>query len=518
MFFINIFKGISIKRINKMKIFTSKQIKDIDAYTIKNEPITSLELMERAAGKLTDWIADNYYFDVPVKIFIGPGNNGGDGLVIARLLSCLNFHVEVFLCNEKRSADAEANLRKLEKQKKATINKLSDVNSFPAIPSDAIIIDGLFGSGLTRPLEGFPAEVVKKINQTRPEVIAIDIPSGLFGEDNRNNNQDAIIKATYTLSFQFPKLSFFCPENEKFVGNWHVLDIGLHPDIIKKTETSYYFLTKEDIKPGLLTREKFSHKGHFGHALLISGSYGKMGAAALGTRACLRAGAGLVTCHIPQTGYHIMQTAVPEAMVSIDPSDTIFSEPPATDKYTTIGVGPGIGIDDITQKAFKKLLDHNSKPMVIDADGLNILSINKDWLGNLPEGTILTPHPKEFERLAGETTDHYSRLQLQKDFSEKYNVYIVLKGAFSSITCPDGSCYFNSTGNPGMATAGSGDVLTGILLALQGHNFTTKTAALTGVYIHGLAGDLAEKKQGQEALIASDIIDRLGEAFMTIKK
>ena len=502
-----------IKKNCFMKVFASKQIKDIDAYTIKHEPIASLELMERAAVELTDWIACNYYYALPFKIFIGPGNNGGDGLVVARLLCWMNIPVEVLLCSEKRSTDAEENLKKLREQDKAVIKVLNDISKFPDIPADAIIVDGLFGSGLTRPLEGLPAEIVKKINQSGCEVLAIDIPSGLFGEDNSNNNRDAIIKATHTLSFQFPKLSFFFPENESFVGEWHVLDIGLHPEAIKKTETPYHYLTKDNIRPNLEKRKKFSHKGNFGHALLISGSYGKMGAAILAAKACLKTGAGLVTCHIPKKGYNIMQTKVPEAMVSIDPSDTLFSETPPVDNYDVIGIGPGIGTDDITQKAFKKLLDTNNKPLVIDADGLNILSKNKKWLNMLPEGSILTPHPKEFERLAGETSGHYSRLQLQKDFSKKYNIYVVLKNAHTSITCPDGRCYFNATGNPGMATAGSGDVLTGIILALAGQYREPEKAALTGVYLHGLAGDLAEKKYGQEALIASDIIKNTGKAF-----
>ncbi len=501
-----------------MKIFAAKQVKIIDKYTIENEPIASIDLMERAGRGLTDWIADHYYFDRNVIIFIGPGNNGGDGLVVSRLLSALNFKVTTYLCSKKHSPDALQNLDSLKEQGKAEIKNLDDIKNFPGITEGTIIIDALFGSGLSRPLEGFPAEVVKMINKSNADIIAVDIPSGMLGEDNRNNNPENIIKAKYTLSFQFPKLSFFYPEHEQYTGQWHIIDIGLHPKAIAKNKTPYYYISNTEISERLKKRKKFSHKGHFGHALLISGSYGKMGAALLGTKACLKAGCGLVTCHIPKSGYHILQTGVPEAMVSIDTSDTLFTNLPDLKTYKAIGIGPGIGTEEVTQKAMKKLLDNNNKPMVIDADGLNILSANKEWLKSLPRESILTPHPKEFERLAGETTDHYSRLQLQREFSKTYNVYVVLKGAYTSITNPDGTCFFNSTGNPGMATGGSGDVLTGIILSLLCQGYSPESAAITGTYIHGLSGDMSVTKSSEESLIASDIIKGLGNAFNAIRK
>jgi NAD(P)H-hydrate epimerase len=397
------------------------------------------------------------------------------------------------------------------------IHTLVDGDQLPEMKRDDILIDGLFGSGLSRPLKGYPAGIVRQMNSMDCKKIAIDVPSGLMGEDNSSNNQESIFRADITLTFQFPSLSFLYAENEQFVGDWKVLPIGLHPDIIDSLKTDYYLIEKGFIRENLIPRNKFSHKGSFGHVLLISGCYGKMGAAVLGARAALRTGSGLLTCHVPKFGSQIIQTALPEAMISIDQSDILFSEVPDMSPFQAVGIGPAIGCRNNSQKALLDLLEKAEVPLVIDADALNILGEHKDWLDKIPGGTILTPHPKEYERLFGGAADHYERNQKQIGFSKKYNVTIVLKGAHTSISCPDGSCYFNSSGNPGMATAGSGDVLTGIILSLLGQGYKPEMAAIAGVFLHGLAGDIARDRMGEEAVIATDIIENLGNAYNEIR-
>jgi len=502
-----------------MKIFQSAQIREIDSYTISNEPISSINLMERAAQSVTNWVIKNCDILNEIFVFAGPGNNGGDALAVARQLYDAGYCIRVFILHNSNSlsSDCQINLDRIKSLKNCKLSDIKSVNDFPIINKENSIIDGLFGSGLSRPLDNLVLNVVKHINSSGAKIISIDIPSGLFCEDNSNNNQESIVKANFTLTLQFPKLSFFFPENQDFIGEWFVLPIGLHQEIINSTETPFYFLTNDFIKSHLKQRKKFSHKGIYGHVLLISGSYGKMGAAILASKACLRSGSGLVTTHIPKSGYSIIQTALPETMVSIDQSDLIFTDVSDATNYTSIGIGSGIGTKPNTMKGLRSLLNNFRKPIVIDADALNILSENKELIKNIPENSILTPHPKEFERLTCKWTNDYERLQKQIRFSVNNSVFVVLKGAHTSVTCPDGTCYFNTTGNPGMATAGSGDVLTGIILSLLGQDYEPKFAALIGVFLHGTAGDIASEKIGEEALIASDIIENLGNAFLKIK-
>lgn len=498
-----------------MKLFTCSQIAGIDKQTIQLEPIASIDLMERASLKIADWLVQYIDHKKPVYLFAGPGNNGGDAFAVARMLAWNKLNCTVFLCGFGRElkGDPAINWQRLEEQNLVCLKKINTDEDIPDISPETIIIDGLFGSGLNKPLEGLAARIVLHINQSGATVISIDIPSGLFGEDNSKNNLSVIVRANFTLTFQFPKLSFFFPENEQFVGEWKVLPIGLHSEAISQTESNMYFLNSEFISEKIKKRNKFSHKGTYGHALLIAGSYGKMGAAVLASKACLRAGSGLLTTHIPKKGYEIMQISVPEAMISIDLSHNIFSEIPELTAYSAIGVGPGLGKNEETKKAVKKLLQAKVQKLVVDADALNILSENRELLNLLPEMSVLTPHPKEFERLAGTSANSYDRLQKQLQFSQKYKVIVVLKGAYTCITFPDGKVYFNSTGNPGMATAGSGDVLTGVIAGLLAQNYSAGDATLAGVYIHGLAGDLAKEIIGETALIAGDIINHLGEAF-----
>ncbi len=501
-----------------MKILSSEQIREADAYTIENEPIASIDLMERASKACFNWIKSNFKKRKKVQVFCGMGNNGGDGLAIARMLGGTGYDVTVFIIKhtKKGSEDFQINEARLKKVKGIKIEYVSEDNSLPPVDKDAIVIDAMFGSGLKRPLEGFPASIVHHINVSDALVVSIDFPSGLFCEDNSGNIEKNIIKANYTLTFQVPKLSFMFPENDKFIGQWHLLDIGLNRDFINSIDAKKHLVLKEDIQKLYRPRSKFSHKGNYGHGLLISGSYGKMGAAILGARGALRSGIGLLTVHIPKCGYEIIQSSIPEAMCSIDEHETLFSGIKDTGNFNAIAIGPGIGTDKITEAGLKLLIQNFAAPIILDADAINILANNQTWLSFLPKGSILTPHIKEFERIAGKCTNSYERMQKALELAFKHQIFIVLKGAFTLTAFPDGRAYFNSTGNPGMASGGSGDVLTGIILGLLSQGYLPSEAAVAGVYLHGLAADIAARRKGYEALLAGDIIENYYKAVKKV--
>lgn len=502
-----------------MKIFTSIQVRKIDAYTIENEPIASIDLMERASLQITSWLVEMFDNSHPFLFLIGPGNNGGDGLAVARMLKEKNYMVKVLLVriSDTLSDDARTNLERLRRVPGLMISELEEISLLVAEDPGTILVDALFGSGLTRKLSGLARDVIMAVNKWPNLRIAIDIPSGLFGEDNTDNDRDAIFQSDFTLALQAPSLSFFFAENQAYVGNWEVLPIGLHPQILEEERSTWHYSTAGYVRDLMKPRKRFAHKGTFGHCLLIAGCYGMMGAAVLAARACLRSGAGLVTGHIPRFGYKILQTTLPEALISIDESDIIFTGVPGLQPYSAVGIGPGLGCKPNTGRAVHELLKSVRVPLVMDADALNLLAENKEWISLLPEDTILTPHPREFERLAGKAETGYARVSMQIEFAIEHKVIVVLKGAHTSIACPDGSCWFNTTGNPGMATAGSGDVLTGIILSLLGQGYTPHDAAILGVYLHGLAGDIASEASSEASLIAGDIIESLGFAFQYIK-
>jgi len=501
-----------------MKILTIEQTRAADAYTIKHEPIRSVDLMERAANQCAKWVMKKYDKTLPFSIFCGVGNNGGDGLVIARLLKKEGYDVTVFVVkfSDNYSDDFKANLNRLKEVGIEPIYLNQDENGFN-LPDNSIVVDAIFGSGLSKPIGGFIAEIVSKINDANNTTIAIDMPSGLFSESNIDNDKEAIIQANYTLTFQQPKLAMLFPENYDYVGDFEILDIGLHPQYLKEVKSNKTYFTKTIAQSILHNRQKFSHKGSYGHALLIAGSKGKMGAAVLSAKACLRSGVGLLTTYLPKIGIEIMQTSVPEAMCLESSGGDFIEGIPKLDAYSVVGIGPGLGKEEETQKALKLLIQTVNSPLVIDADALNILSENKTWLAFLPQGSILTPHPKEFERLVGKWSNDEERLELQQEFSYVNSVYVVLKGANTSITCPEKEIFFNSSGNAGMATGGSGDVLTGILTGLLAQGYQPKDAALLGVYLHGVAGDIAKENLDENAMIAGDILQYLPMAFGWLK-
>jgi NAD(P)H-hydrate epimerase len=500
-----------------LKILNASQIREADKYTIENEPISSIDLMERAASRATKWILRNYFEENPsshkVHVFCGMGNNGGDGLVLARQLDANDVDVKVWLVHfsDNQSEDFKENLDRIHDS--IEIVDLKDDFNPSDIQKDDLVIDAIFGTGLSRPPEGIAGDVIMALNSSDAEIVSIDMPSGLYDEDNSKNDYKRIINARHTLTFQNPKLSFFLAENEMKVGEVHVLDIGLSQEFINSIESSYQLVDDEMARALHRKRNTYSHKGTFGHALLVGGSEGKWGAIALAARACLKSGAGLLTVHTAIKGIDIVHQGVNEAMLNADPENEFISEIPDLAPYKVIGVGPGIGKKEETQRAFKRLIQNSPAPLVIDADALNILAENKTWMAFLPAGSILTPHPGEFSRLADFKGTHYDAIQKQIELSRKHNIYILLKGAHSTVTTPNGQIFVNSTGNPGMASAGMGDTLTGIVTGLMSSGYTSAESAVLGMYIHGKAGDLALENESVESLIASDLTTYLGRAF-----
>jgi ADP-dependent NAD(P)H-hydrate dehydratase / NAD(P)H-hydrate epimerase len=501
-----------------MNILNSAQIKIIDAYTINKEPVKSIDLMERAAGRCAEWIRRRMNPYNKIHVFCGMGNNGGDGLAIARMLSGRGKSVQVYKVSHaaKASPDFIINEKRLSGLRNLNYEKLAEGDPMPVIEHDDLVVDAILGNGITRKVEGHIADIVCHINASGSVIISVDMPTGLFDEDNGENDRNTIIRADYTLTFQYPKLSFLFPSNDEFVGSWHVLDIGLLDEGMHADDITYRLLDHDSLKQLYHPRKKFSHKGNYGHALLVAGSYGKMGAAVLTGSACLKSGAGLLTMFVPSSGYQIILSVLPEAMCITDDDQHHISSIPILDAYNVIGIGPGLGTEASSQRAFKRLIQEAVCPLLIDADAINILAENPTWCDFLPKNSVLTPHPKEFERLAGKTTNDYERLMNAVRFAGRFQVIIVLKGAYTAIVLPDGRCFFNPTGNPGMAKGGSGDVLTGVILGWMAKNYGSAHSAMMGVFLHGLAGDLAAKGRGVEGIMARDIIDMLPKAGMKL--
>lgn len=483
--------------------------------------------MERAGAACFDWIYENapqlfphiveeknYLF----QVVCGTGNNGGDGLVIARMLQKHGYSVEVFIVRlaERGSDDFEINLERLSK-KKVKVTEVRETDDLPDFADDAVIVDAIFGTGLNRPAEGVGAAVIEKINASGARVVSIDMPSGLFCSGNVAADRAPVVQADWLLTFQVPKRAFFLDGSFEAVGDITTLDIGLHPDFLEEVETDHHLFTAEEARSLRRRRSTFSHKGDYGHTLLIAGAPGKRGAALLAASGAIRSGAGLVTVHTDAQGALPIHVAIPEAMVSTDRGDHGFTSLPTLESFDAIGVGPGLGTDDHTARAFKQLIQQAEVPLIIDADGLNLLAENPSWLSFLPPGTILTPHPGEFARLTGKKASHVENLDLQRNMSAEYGIHIVLKGAHTSTSGPDGRIIFNHTGNPGMATGGMGDVLTGIITALRAQGYDSTEACTLGAYIHGLAGDLALEHQSEESLTPTDLIQSLGKAFQTLQ-
>lgn len=504
-----------------MKILTAVQMAQLDAYTIEHEPVSSIDLMERAATALTEEICKVGNSSNNFIIFSGPGNNGGDGLAVARMLSRRGLKVEVFLFNISGhlSADCAINKTRLKEGcPNVDFHEITSQFDLPKLTKNDIVIDALFGTGLNKPISGGFASLIKFINRNESTVISIDIPSGLMCEDNTSNYLAHIVRADYTFTIQAVKPAFLMADNQAFLGRWKVLNIGLLEDSLDPKQEIFKFDEHAAMKRLLRPRDPFGNKGTFGHGLLIAGSYGMAGAAIIAARACIRAGIGKLTIHTPKVNNSILQTSVPEAVLHHDEDNYHFATAVKMDAYNALAVGPGLGEKKDTAIAFIEQISHTLKPLIIDADGLNILSGHKGWLQQIPKDAILTPHPKEFIRLFGESGSSYDMLNQAREQAVHMQVYIVLKGHYTAICCPEGYVYFNPTGNSGMAKAGCGDALTGILLAFISQGYTAEDACRLAVYLHGLAGDLAARELTEESMTVNDLINHLPQAFKELKK
>lgn len=509
-----------------LPILNAEQVRASDAHAIASEPISSLDLMERAADRCAQriiellrqgaWGAPN---ETSFLVIAGMGNNGGDGLVVARLLHGAGYPVRVVRCEYRQqvSADNAANLDRLLVQGVQFTAIQESAEMVDIQPTD-VIIDALFGTGLNEEVPPLVASLIQQVRRSARPVVAIDLPSGLFAEDNAGQDRARIMRASLTLTMEFPKLALLLPENEVFVGAWELIPIGLDHEHAATVGSSYTMFLEQDASLMLRPRPQFGHKGTFGHALIFAGSRGRVGAAVLATRAALRSGTGLVTAHVPLGALEILQVSCPEAMCSTWSTSEHLDSLPALSSASAIGIGPGLGSDPDTALALKRLIQECALPLVFDADALNILAENRTWFAFLPPGAILTPHPKEFDRLEGSpATTGYQRLQRAREMARKQGVIVVLKGAWTAVCAPSGEVFFNSTGNPGMAKGGSGDALTGLLTGLLAQGYAPLQAALFGVYLHGLAGDLAALHKGMDGMHAGDIIEALPEAWKQLR-
>lgn len=501
------------------KILTSAQIKQVDAHTIVNEPVSSLDLMERAASTVTERICQLFNKEHRIFVFAGPGNNGGDALAVSRQLSLLGYNVSAYLFNigNNLSADCLSNKNRMRHCPTVDFHEITSDFVPPVITKDDIVVDGLFGTGLTRPLNGGFAAVVKYINSSEATVVSIDVPSGLMTEDNASNVMTHVIQANFTLTFQYNKLAFLFAENEIYVGRVEVLGISLIDPDDSSTSTPYHIIEQADIVHMLKTRPRFSHKGTFGHACLIAGKQGMAGAAILASRACMRSGAGKLTVHTPEANVLPLQIAIPEAILDIEHNAYCFSKPLDTTAYNAVAIGPGVGVEDTTTRALAQQLHYHRGPLVIDADALNILAQHQELMSQIPSDSILTPHKKELRGLIGASANSFEELQLTRSLAQQYHIYVIIKGANSAIVTPEGDVIYNTTGNPGMATAGSGDVLTGIMLSFLAQDYNPLQTSILATYLHGLAGDIAAKNLSEYSVIASDIINHLPQAFRMIE-
>ncbi|MCC8114329.1 MAG: NAD(P)H-hydrate dehydratase [Bacteroidales bacterium] len=506
-----------------MKIFSTDQIKAIVQYTIEHEGVTELDLIERAAKGIADEIKKRWKPSKRTVVFAGWGNNGADALAASRLLLAEGFDPEIYLFNiggSRLGEDCKAcRDRLLEEFPNARLTEITQKFDIPELDNRTLVIDGLFGSGLNRALPQSFSVIIRSINESNADIVSIDLPSGLFGDWNGNTINNNIIHATLTIAIEFPRISFFIDDNAELIGEWTVVNIGLSPKAIRQAPYTFYLLTRNDVRRILQPRWPEHYKNAYGSALICAGSYGMMGAAVLAARGCLRAGVGKLTCHAPRCGYYIMQTSVPSAMFDLDPHDVAISEITLKHDFKAVGIGPGIGTGDITINAlenFLKLANANGRALVLDADALNCIALRPLMLNYLPVMSVLMPHAGEFDRLFGAQGSAEARLRKAMEIAQTYNVVIVLKGRYTAVVRPDGKVHLNSSGSPALATAGSGDVLTGVITALMAQDYKPETAAIIGAFIHGVAGEISEMTHGTYGTTAEDIADNIGRAIKQI--
>jgi NAD(P)H-hydrate epimerase len=505
-------KDLTLSEVFFMKIYSPEQTRAWDQFTIDHEPVQSRALMARAASRAAEWILNKYGTARQFAVFCGSGNNGGDGLFICKMLWLEGAGADCYLL-ESASARTPDNQFYLDQfmQAGGHVQKLSDVHSFPLLSKDIIVIDALWGSGLSRPLEGIGAMLVEHLNQQGVQILSVDQPSGLMPITR------LAIRATHTLSFQSFKLPFFYPENDPYIGEVHVLDIGLHPGFYQQTASEFETTGRDEAVSLIRPRPRSGHKGNFGHAALLAGSWGMMGAAMLAAKSCMRSGVGKLSCLVTEKCYPLLQEAVPEAVFRIEPGTNYLTSLTSMEGFAALGIGPGWGVHADMVPLLNGALQSGC-PLVLDADALNLISAHNSLRSCIPEGSILTPHPREFDALAGRHGHSHERVQSAIDLARHLKSVVVLKGHHTLVASPSGVGYFNLSGNDGMATAGSGDVLTGLITGLRAQGYPAMDAARLGVWLHGCAGDHAAAKWGREAMVAGDIIEEIGNAYCLLNR
>ncbi len=484
-----------------LPLLTSAQAKATDAYTIAHEPVNAIDLMERAAEAFVKCFV-NHYSDKEkrIAVYCGTGNNGGDGLAIARLLHqqhYQNITVKIARFSDKETDDFDTNLKRL---KAVEVVEIATDDELPTETAD-IILDGLLGTGLNKPLSGDYKKLVNYLNRLNKHVVAIDIPTGFFADGELS--QDAtVLKANLVITFQQPKINFLLPESAAYMDAFEVADIGIKPEYIVKQNSPYQLLQQADISAKLKPRTNFTHKGTYGHALIIAGEPETMGAAILCSSACAHTGAGLTTACIPESGLTALNAAWPEVMAIVRKD----GYPPKIDpkKFTSVAIGPGLGKQNGSLKLLQTTFAEFDRPIVVDADGLNLMAENHLYR-TIPVHSIITPHVKEFDRLFGEHKNWWQRINTMMQKAREYQLYIVLKNRYTMIGTPDGQVYFNPTGNPAMASGGMGDVLTGVIVSLLAQDYTPQDACIIGTYIHGLAGDDLALPHKRSTVLAGDV-------------
>lgn len=499
-----------------MKIFTAEQIRSWDQFTISHEPISSIQLMERASMAVAHWISEHCKNHKKLAVFCGNGNNGGDGLAVARILYLKGFDVDVFVSDPKRkfSEDASVNLKRLRDMSGISVRKFDQIEQYN-FDDKTIIIDALFGTGLSRPLEGEYKMLVEQLNTKKNSKISIDVPSGLSADEIFDQNT-VVLKTDYTLTFQCWKRTFLHPETGKYTGKVEVLDIDLSNVYTDTADTEYFVIDGDLIESIFIPRNEFSHKGTFGKAVIIGGSYGKIGAAVLATKSALKTGAGLTFTLAPECGYEILQTSCPEAMFIKGGEELITNF--EIDNDLTCGIGPGLGTHPETEKSLLDFLKNYTKPLILDADALNIISKDPKNLKLIPKESIITPHPKEFERLFRSTENSFNRLELARKKAKELDIYMVLKDHHTQVITPQGKVFYNITGNAGLAKGGSGDILTGILTSLLAQGYSQEQTCILGVWLHGRAADFTSEKHSKESMLPTDVIDEFGNVFEELNR
>lgn len=526
-----------------LKVVNAKEMQEIDRLTIEDYGIAGTILMERAGLSVVKRINELENQGIRGKrqgarfiVLCGGGNNGGDGLVVARILHNQGRDIKVFLTArpEDLKGDARTNYN-------TAINfgvKVHPVSGFLSgyasrITHHAIIVDALLGTGLNKDVREPLSTVIEMVNKSSSPVISIDIPSGISSDTGQV--MGVAVKADYTVTFGLPKRGHLLYPGAEYSGVLCIEDIGFPAELLKAERLRVNLIEREDIISLLPERPRYSHKGTYGHVFLVAGSRGKTGAAIMSARACLRTGSGLVTLGIPETLVNIFQSRVTEEMTLPLPDKgngtlSVRAYEPILEfvkkKVDVLAIGPGISVDDEIKALVKELILNANVPMVIDADGINAIAGNTNILKKSKAPVILTPHSGEMARLLRKTTDKRqqtrdisikdiegNRIDIAVSFAKKTGVYLVLKGVPTVTAIPHGEAFLNPTGNPGMAKAGTGDVLTGLIAALLAQGLSPQNASIAGVYIHGLAGDISCKKRGVYSVVASDIIRMIPQAF-----